>query len=102
MTLSIVFPALALLGSLMLLSNKEVRPYAVVGAIAAAAELALAMGWLHISIAGLPMGTVLGGALAVVGVFSFMKVTDRNAVAAATSVLIVGALQLATGLGLVG
>jgi hypothetical protein len=90
---------LAILGSLLLLSRPETRAYAVIGLVVGGLELALVSGLLSMRIPGVPLAVVFGAALALVGVVGFLKVTDRNAVAGATTVGIVGALQLVAALG---
>jgi uncharacterized protein YybS (DUF2232 family) len=59
----------------------------------------MALGLLHLSVSRLPLGLILGIALAVPGVLVWMRSSAKTAVSAAVVVALVGALQVATALG---
>jgi len=91
MSQATILALVALAASVLLLLKKESRLWAIVAA---------AFGLLSISIAGLDLGLILGGALVVAGGFLFAGVREKIRVACATAIILTGALLLVSSLGL--
>jgi hypothetical protein len=72
--------------------------FPVIAAVVAGVEALLHFGVLHMSFAHVPIGALLAGALLIAGIASWVKTSDKSAIAAATVVAMVGALQLAAAL----
>jgi hypothetical protein len=94
MTLHIAIAIAALVASAILLLAKVARPAALVALVASALEVAMALGFLRIHAAGVPLGLVLGLVLAVGGLLTWLRATAKTAVSAATVVALVGVLQV--------
>lgn len=99
MNVHVVLAATALVASIFLLTAGASRVLAVVAIVASGVEVARALGWLHLSIAGVPLALVLGLCLAVPGLIAWLRAGGKTAVAAATLVAFVGILQTLTSLG---
>ncbi len=63
-------------------------------------ELAFRLGWFHFALGGLPLGTILAIAVAVGGFLVFQAEAQKMRVAAATLVLLTGALQTLSAFGI--
>lgn len=100
MSLSTLFAVCALIGSVVMLTAAQARAYAVAALVASGIEVGIALGFVSLAVAGLPLGVLLGAVLAVTGVLAFMRVGSKSAVAAATVVALVGLLQVVRGLDL--
>lgn len=100
MSLSTLFAICALIGSMVMLTAAPARAYAVAALVASGIEVGMALGFVSLAIAGLPLRVVLGAVLAITGVLAFMRVGSKSAVAAATVVALVGVLQVVRGLDL--
>jgi hypothetical protein len=99
MSLHIALALSALAASAALLLSGASRTLAVIALVASGIEVAMALGLLHLSVARLPLGIVLGFALAVPGVLAWLRTGAKTAVSAAVIVTFVGALQIASALG---
>ncbi|HSN90614.1 MAG TPA: hypothetical protein VLS93_05260 [Anaeromyxobacteraceae bacterium] len=89
----------ALAGSIALFVGSASRILAVIALIASGLEVAMALGLLHLSVAGIPLRLVLGLCLAVPGVMIWLRASGKNTVAASTVVALVGILQVLLALG---
>ena len=69
------------------------RLVAVVALLAAAVEVALRFGVVHISTGRFPLGIALGAALAVTGVILWVGATRKALIGAATVIALVGIAQ---------
>jgi hypothetical protein len=94
MTLHVALAVAALGASLVLLFSTVGRPLAVVGLVASGLEVAMALGALRLHVAGVPLGLVLGLALAIPGLLSWLRAASKPAVSAATVLSLVGILQV--------
>ena len=95
MTLHVALAVAALAASLVLLFSTVGRPLAVVGLVASGLEVAMALGALRLHVAGVPLGLVLGLALAIPGLLAWLRASSKPAVSAATTLALVGILQVA-------
>ena len=99
MTLHTALAVAALAGSALLFSSGA-RVLATITLIAAAAEVLMALGLLQLRITQLPLGLVLGLALAVPGLVAWFRATAKTAISAAAVVSLVGVLQVVAYAGL--
>jgi len=95
MTLHLALAVSALIAALLLLTYSSQRGLAIVAALAAAAEVAMSLGYLRLGVSGVPLGLVLGLALAVPGVLAWMRASAKPAISAAAIVAFAGLVQLA-------
>lgn len=102
MSLSLAFAALAAAASVFLLFQFNDRLLPGIAVVVSAVELLLRLGVVRLDVRDVPLGLVLGGALAVVGLVMYFRVATKASVTAATCVLLVGALQTLSALRLVG
>lgn len=93
MNLPFVFAIAALACALFLVFQTNSRVWAIVAAVVAGLELLIALGLVRLSVAGIPLGTLLGLALAVAGVFAWLQVQGKTHVSAATLIAAVGTIQ---------
>jgi hypothetical protein len=100
MTVHTALAIAALAGSIALVLGSATRALAVVALVASALEVAMALGLIRVSVAGIPLSLVLGLALAVPGVMAWLRASAKSAVSAATVVAFVGILQVVLALGL--
>jgi hypothetical protein len=94
MTLHVALAASALAASVLLVLSKVSRPLAVVALVASALEVAMAFGFLRLYVASVPLGLLLGVALAVPGLLAWLRATSKPTVSAAAIVAFSGALQV--------
>ncbi len=99
MSLHLALAASALVASIVLVLSQASRVLAIVALVASGVEVAMALGMLHLSVAHLHLGIVLGLALAIPGVLAWLRSSAKSATSAAVIVTFVGALQIATALG---
>ncbi len=99
MTLHLALAVSALAASVLLLAFSQQRVLAVVALVASALETAIALGYLHVAVARVPLGLVLGLALAVPGLIAWLRATAKGAVSAAALVAFTGVLQVAVYVG---
>ncbi len=90
----------ALVASVFLLTAGASRVLAVIALVASGLEVARALGWVHLSVAGIPLALILGLCLAIPGLIVWLRSGGKTAVAAATLVAFVGILQTLSALGL--
>ena len=94
MTLHVALAIAALAASAVLFFSAVGRALAVLGLVASGLEVAMALGALRLHVAGVPLGLVLGLALAVPGLLAWLRASSKPAVSAATVLALAGALQL--------
>jgi hypothetical protein len=99
MSLHVALAISALAASGMLFLTATSRALATLALVASAVEVAMAVGLLHLSVAHLPLGTLLGLALAVPGVLAWLRSSSKAATTAAAIVAFVGGLQVLSALG---
>jgi hypothetical protein len=92
----------ALASSVVLLLEKSERTISLVAVIAAGVEALLAFGLMSLSLSKFRIDVILPGVLVVTGVILWMRSSPKTAVTAATLVTVVGGLQLAGALHLLG
>ena len=95
MTLQIAMAAGVLLAALVLLLVSPSRVVPGIAALAAAGELAMALGLVRVHITNGPHGLVFPLGLAVPGLLAWFRSTTKAAVSAAAVVAFVGVLQTA-------
>ena len=92
------FALAALIASIFLLFGTSARVPAIFATVAAALEVLMAYGVVHLSVSGFPIGLVLGAVLLVAGVLAYLRVGAKGAVSAATIAVLVGIVQVLRGL----
>ncbi len=88
---------LAFIASVYLLFGSSSRVPAVFAVAASGVELLMSYGKMHLAVAGLPIGLLLGAVLLVAGVMAYLRVAAKTAVSAATVVVLVGIVQVLRG-----
>jgi hypothetical protein len=96
----LVFAIAALVGSVLLLGDKDSRMWGFIGIVAAGIAVATALGVISLSIAGISISLILGIALAVAGGIALTKVSSKMRIIAATIVAAVGTLTALAALGI--
>jgi hypothetical protein len=96
LNLPTMFAVAALACAILLVVQLKFRMWPAVAAVVSGLELLLAFGIIHFSVAGFPLGTILGVALAVAGVLVWLKVQGKMHVSAATVIALVGTFQTLT------
>ena len=99
MSLHLALAVAGLAGAAFLVAGKAARFPGTVALLAAAIEVAMALGLVHFSVAGVPLGLVLGLCLAVPGLLAWLRSTSKAAITAATVVFLGGALQVIGAVG---
>jgi hypothetical protein len=94
MTLHAALAVSALAAALLLLVSAQGKALAGLALVAAGIEVAMALGFLHVSVAQLPVGLVLGLALALPGLVAWFRSSAKTAISAAAVVSFVGVLQV--------
>jgi hypothetical protein len=82
----------------LLLSQARARMVPTIAVIAAALQVLLAFRFIHLSLGGLPVSLVLGGALTACGVIAWTQSDSKITVTSATVVATVGAAQVLAAL----
>ncbi|MFT3914444.1 MAG: hypothetical protein QM704_10095 [Anaeromyxobacteraceae bacterium] len=95
MTLQIGMAAGVLLAALVLLLVSPSRVVPGIAALAAASELAMALGLVRVHVTNVPLGLVFPLGLALPGLLAWFRSTTKAAVSAAAVVAFVGVLQTA-------
>jgi hypothetical protein len=95
MTLHVALAVSALAASVVLFFSTVGRPLATLGLVASGLEVAMALGALRLHVAGVPLGLVLGLALALPGLVAWLRAASKPAVSAAVVLAFVGILQVA-------
>lgn len=98
MSLHLALAVAALAASVALFLSSQARTLAIVALVASGLEVAMALGLLRLSVAGVPLSVVLGLALAIPGVLAWLRASAKTAVSAAALVAFVGALQVLSSL----
>ena len=98
MRFAVILTLAALIGATLLVVRAPKRVWPVLAIIAAVIEVAMAFGFLQMSIAGVSLRLVLGAVLLVSGIASYLAVSKKSLVSAATTVALVGLLQVAAEL----
>jgi hypothetical protein len=94
MTLHIALAVAALAASVVLLFSTVGRALALAGLVASGLEVAMALGALRLHVAGVPLGLVLGLALAIPGLIAWLRAASKPAISAAAILALVGCLQV--------
>jgi hypothetical protein len=98
MSLHVALAVSALAASAALFFSASSRALATIALVASGLEVAMGFGLLHLSVARLPLGLVLGAALVVPGVLAWLRASAKAATSAAAIVALVGGLQVLSGL----
>lgn len=93
MSLHTLLAFVALAGSALLFATGG-RVLATVALVASGLEVLMALGVLHLRVVQLPLGLVLGLALALPGLIAWFRATAKPAISAATVVALVGTVQV--------
>jgi uncharacterized protein YybS (DUF2232 family) len=99
MALHVTLAVAALVAAAALFLSASSRALATVALVAAGLEVAMAFGWLRLAVAGVPLGLVLGLALAVPGALAWLRASAKAAISAAAIVSLAGVLQVLSALG---
>jgi uncharacterized protein YybS (DUF2232 family) len=99
MSLHVALAVSALAASAALFLSKQSRTLAAIALAASALEVAMAFGVLRLNVAGVPLGLVLGLALAIPGVLAWLRASAKTAISAAAVVALTGVLQVFSALG---
>lgn len=99
MSLHVALAVSALAASAALFLSASSRALATIALVAAGLEVAMVLGLLRLSVANLPLGIVLGLALAIPGLLAWLRTSAKTATSAAAIVAFVGAIQVLTSLG---
>lgn len=91
---SVFLSIVAVVASVILLLQFQNKLLPIIALVASGLEALIGFGVVHLSFRDVPLWLILGGALAVVSVLMFLKVSGKTAVAAATCGTLVGALQV--------
>ncbi len=94
MTLHVALAVAALVAAVSLFLSAQSRAISTIALVAAGLEVAMAFGVLRLSVAGVPLGLVLGLGLAVPGVLAWLRASAKTAVSAAAIVSLAGVLQV--------
>jgi len=92
----------ALASSIMLLLGKSERTIALVAVVASGVEALLAFGLMSLSLAKFRIDVILPALLVIAGAIAWARSSGKPAITAATLITLVGALQLAGALHLLG
>lgn len=90
-----VLIAVAVIGSIVLVIDRRQRVAGLVALAASGIQALMAAGVVTLGVKGLSLGLILGAALAVAGAICYWRAAVKHAIAAATLVTAVGALQVA-------
>src|SRR5947209_17633572 len=99
-TLPMLLACLALAASLVLAARHRPVLFPVLAVVVSALEILMAFGLVHMSVARLPLGAIFGAILVIAGVVAYAQTAIKSTVAAATTVTLVGALQILAALHL--
>jgi hypothetical protein len=94
MTIQVYLAVAALAASALLFFTAQGRALPAFALVASALEVVLVMGWIHVNVAGVSLGLVLGLLLAVPGLLAWFRASGKPAITAASIVTLVGALQV--------
>jgi len=94
MGIALVTAICALVASVFLLFESQIRGYAIAAFLVSGFQIAIAHGLARLHIVGLPIGKALPAILLVVGVLILFRVHSKSRVVAATVLTMAGAIQL--------
>jgi hypothetical protein len=90
-----VLVAVAVVGSIVLVIDRRQRVAGLVALAASGVQALMAAGVITLGVKGVSLGLILGAALAVAGAVCYWQAAAKHAIAAATLVTAIGALQVA-------
>ncbi len=99
MSLHLFLAVAGLAGAIFLVAGQAARLLGAVALIASAIEVAMAFGVVRFSVAGVPLGLVLGLCLAVPGLLAWLRSPSKAGITASTVVALVGILQVIGAVG---
>jgi hypothetical protein len=99
-SLGIALALAVVLASIYLAVRSTMRPWALAAAVAGGIQLAIALGWLSLRIANIPLHAVIAIVIAGCGAVVYSRVTSKGVVTAATVVTFVGLIDVALTLGM--
>lgn len=94
MNQAFLLSAVALAAAVIVLMNQMKDPFRIAAVAVAGVEVLVALGIIKLSIAGLSLGLVLGGALCGLGVFLWLRNSAKLAVSGCAIMALIGALQV--------
>jgi len=100
MTLPMLLACLALVGALVMVAQHRPIAFPVAALLVSGFEVASAFGLVHLSLGRVPIPLVLGLVLVVAGAAVYLATSAKSVVAAATTTVLVGALQALSALHL--
>jgi hypothetical protein len=83
-----------LAAALVLLAASQSRGLAIISVLAAGLEVLIQLGLLRLQVVGIPLGLVLGIALAVPALFIWFKATGKAALTSASLAAFIGLVQV--------
>src|SRR5687767_11987112 len=98
MSQATILAVVALAASVLLVLQLPRKLYPVIALVVSAIEVLMALGYVRLSVAGVPLPLVLGCALAISGVLIWLQCSAKAHVSAATLVAGVGLMQVLTKL----
>ncbi len=101
MGITLVTAICALVASIFLLFESQVRGYAIASLLVSGLQIAIARGLARLHIVGLPLGKALPAILLVIGVLTLLRAQSKSRVVAATVITMAGAIQLVIVLRLI-
>lgn len=99
MTMHTALAVSALLSSLVLILASAARALPAIALVASGLEVLIALGYVRLGVAGVPLGLALGLGLALPGLFAWFRSSGKAAVASASIVAFIGLLQVAVFVG---
>jgi hypothetical protein len=100
MSMTTVLACIAVVAALVMTIQHRPLVFPIIALVVSGLEALMALHVLHFSIANLPLGLIFGGVLVVAGAMVYLKTSGKSVIAAATVVVVVGALQVLNGLHL--
>lgn len=98
MTQATVLVLAALAASILLFLQVRPRLLPIIALAASGVEAVIAFNVIRLDLKGVPLALILGAALAASGALLFLRVSNKRLVAAATTVTLVGGLQVLAAL----
>lgn len=98
MSQPLVLSGVALTAAVILLLQGLREPLRIGACLVAGVQVLTVLGLVRLSVSGVSLGLVLGGALAVLGVGLWLKSPAKTGASAATALTFVGALQVVAAL----
>jgi hypothetical protein len=85
--------------SVVLLLTSASRALPAIALIASGLEALMALGYVRVGVAGVPLGLALGLGLAIPGLLAWFRASGKAAIASASIVAFIGVLQVLLFLG---